>query len=491
MSNLLFLKSIRGKIAALFFVIFGAVLVLFSVVLYHLYARQQRIEFDNSITTLALSIEESIKENGVDEQEILKEVSENPLPVNFGNRQYAEIINQRRSVIVKSTRLGNASLPISRDAIEKVLNGEKVWETSDVAVIDSLWNEWGIRLLAYPAAEPEGQRFAVVIGVPLATLEESLLGLRLIFYTVIPLTLLLAAAAGWFLAKRAFDPIDRIVSVARNFTAEQLHQRLPVSPVDDELSRLSKTLNEMIERLEKSFEQQKQFTADASHELRTPLTILKGEMEVTLQSQRAPDEYEQVLHSSVEEIQRLQKIVDGLLLISQVESVPMNDDAECFRIDELLTVVVQKVSRFAKSKNVSLILNLYDYGDEAEHDIGGIGVRGDAAKLTNVFMNLLDNAIKFSPDGGRVECRLDATTENATIAVSDNGPGIPANHLSNVFNRFYRASESRTQTEISGTGLGLSIAQSVVKWHHGTIDIQSAEGRGTIVNVHLPRAKST
>ncbi len=472
-------QTIRGKMMLLFTGVFGITLISFSFVLYTVFERQTRTDFDRSLLASAMSVRETTLEDGMNEKEIFKEIEE--IPLDFSKHQYLQIVDRKGTITISSKQLGNLSLPVSPGAIGKAFTGEKVFETK-TGPEGKLWDRWGVRLLLVRDKESSAAQHVIIIGVPLSGLEKMLFGFRIILICAIPITLLIAAIGGWFLAKRAFDPIERIINEAALITSANLHRRLPVAPVQDELSKLSQTLNQMIERLERSFQAQKQFTADASHELRTPLTILKGEMEVALQKPRETKEYEELLNSSLEEVQRLQKIVGDLLFLSQIESGKMTLHCDEVRLDELLIAAVKKVIPIAKSKKIEITLKL------EENEQNEIVIDADSSKLINVFLNLLDNAVKYSPQDSAVRCSLTMSEGQAMVSITDNGSGVPAEHIGRIFDRFYRVEHTRTN-ETSGTGLGLAIAKAVVEAHKGTIALTSEIAKGTTVNVSFPLVK--
>ena len=478
-------RTIRGRIALLFTAIFGLMLIGFSTVLYELFSRQGRDEFDDGLIILAASIAESIQEEGLSDDVVRLAISETPDVLNGGARRYAEVLGVNGEIKARSRVLPGAGLRIHPEALRNALNGTRLSETIIPPGSDTLWGRWGFRLLLYPVTGSGGIRHVVAVASPLSTLEASLLRLRLILYSVIPVVILICAAAGWYLARRAFDPVDRIVRSAESITADRLHERLPVHEVDDELGRLSLALNRMIERLEASFRAQKQFTSDSSHELNTPLTILKGEMQLALEGTRSPRAYRAVLKSSIEEIRRLQSIVDSLLLLSRAESGRLPANREAVRLDELLMSAVQKVGTLARRKKISITLNI---DETRQGETNEVLIPGDPAMLLNVVLNILNNALTYSPPGSAVRCAVTASDGFARLSITDNGPGIPPEHVGHVFDRFYRVDSSRARRSEGGTGLGLSIAKAVVQMHGGTIEVTSREGTGTTVVVTLPVA---
>ena len=289
---------------------------------------------------------------------------------------------------------------------------------------------------------------------------------------------------GWILSKRAYAPVKELIKNAETITANNLEKRLTVNDSGDEISELTKTLNGMIARLQNSFQTLKQFTSDASHELRTPLTILKGEIEVALQKPRSATEYESALKNSLEETDRLQKIVDGLLTLSQVESGKVSIMKEEINLKEILTEAISKINILAKKKDINIILNL----DDSYTNSNQIIIAGDRNLLLNVFINLLDNSIKYSPSESDIICseKIDMENKKIFISIKDFGIGISSNSLENIFDRFTRADLSRTRSVNTGAGLGLAIAKAVIESHSGKILVSSVPDKGSTFTVLLP-----
>jgi heavy metal sensor kinase len=258
-------------------------------------------------------------------------------------------------------------------------------------------------------------------------------------------------------------------------TADRLDRRLPIPNPHDELGRLTQTINAMIARLERSFAEVRRFTADASHELRTPLAALRTEVEVALGKPLGLDDHRQLLGNLLEELGRLSRLTDQLLALSRRDAGVEHFDPATVGLHALVASVVDALRPLAEVKRVGLRL-------DAE---GPVQVTGDEGQLRQVFINLLDNALKYTPEGGVVTVRVGPRGQGGTVVVEDTGIGIAPEHLPHVFDRFYRVDKARSRAE-GGTGLGLSIARSIVTAHGGTIELASAPGQGTTCTVTLP-----
>jgi heavy metal sensor kinase len=296
----------------------------------------------------------------------------------------------------------------------------------------------------------------------------------------IPFTLLAASAGGWFLAAGALNPIDRITRAAGEISAQDLHRRLNLKLPNDEVGRLAATFDTMLARLEDAFERQKRFIADASHEMRTPLTILKGDVEVALNRPRTTQEYRQTLEMVNQTADRLNQLVEELLLLARTDNRQVPLKVEPVDLTELLSTVVGRLLPRAVSKDIALNLNTPD----------GVTLQADAAKLTRLFTNLVDNAIKYSEAGDTVTVTVTPRLDYAAITVADTGPGIAAEHMAQLFERFYRADKARSRAMVDGNGggagLGLSIAQWLAQVHGGQITVASRPGHGATFTVRLP-----
>ena len=336
------------------------------------------------------------------------------------------------------------------------------------------------RIISVQAKGPDhpagGARpLTVQIARSLDFYDHELGELLLVLLLAGPLTLVVAFSGGFFLARRALAPVDKMTKTVNAVSANRLDQRLEIVNPDDELGRLASTLNGMMERLERSFVEMQRFTADAAHELRTPLTVIRTEAEVALRSPRSSEEYCRVLENTLEETNRLSKMADQLLFLSRQDSGLDQTKHEPVQIDKVLQEVVEQMKVVADEKEIRLTL--------AENP--PFQVFGDYFQLRRLFINLLDNGIKYNSEGGQVSVRSEAAGEWVSISVSDSGIGIPEEHLPKIFRRFYRVDPSRASDDGS-TGLGLSLCKSIVEATGGTIIVESVLDRGTEYIVNLP-----
>jgi two-component system heavy metal sensor histidine kinase CusS len=325
-----------------------------------------------------------------------------------------------------------------------------------------------------------GKEFVVMLLAPLETVDRELEQLRSILFTAGPAALFLAAGLAYGLARKALAPVDKIRRSTDAITADRLDQRLTVMNPHDELGRLAQTINHMIGRLERSFAEIRRFTADASHELRTPLTVLRTEVEVALSKSLSVADHQHQLGSILEELVRMSRLTDQLLALSRRDAGVEQLHAVPLDLHFVVAGVVDAMRPLAEAKGV--VLRMYGAAP--------LQVAGDEGRLRQVFINLLDNALKFTSQGGKVTVRLEQRNGYSVVFVEDTGMGIAAEHLPRVFDRFYRVEKARSRSE-GGTGLGLSIARSIVTAHGGSIDLASAPGQGTTCTVTLALDKDS
>jgi heavy metal sensor kinase len=296
----------------------------------------------------------------------------------------------------------------------------------------------------------------------------------------LPVALLLVGGTGYAFARRALRPLDQMAKKAEKITADQLAERLPISNPNDELGHLGRVFNETLGRLESSFEQLRRFTADASHELRTPLTAIRSVGEVSLQRNGDAAYYRDTVGSMLEEANRLTRLVDSLLVMSRADAGRIPLQFSEFALLDLAQESGAVIEVLAEEKKQTMSV----HGDS--HVI----IRGDRVILRQALINLLDNAVKYSPEQGRVEVQVGALDTEAFVDVCDTGPGIPAEHRSKVFDRFYRVDKSRSRVD-GGAGLGLSISQWAVQAHGGRIEVGCDRGPGCTFRILLPLLERT
>ncbi len=329
---------------------------------------------------------------------------------------------------------------------------------------------------AGPVQPREDVVFKVRVGQSVLYVQRLIKHIRALLLMLAPFVLLLAGIGGWMLAGRSLRPVAEITETAREMSLYHLDKRLPEPEQNDEIRQLVRTFNAMMERIQTGVEKIQQFTADASHELRTPLTILRGEIEVALRRPRENKEYVETMQSSLKEIQWMEKIVNDLLLLSRADAGELTLQKKPGDLVALLRECIRSHERHAAEKKIAIRLQA-----SAE----SIQCLMDADRMRQVVVNLLDNAVKYTPVGGRINVTLRRENGRMTLLFSDSGIGIPPKDLPFVFDRFYRVDKSRSREQHS-SGLGLAICKWIVQAHGGGIEISSKEGEGTTVRIVLP-----
>lgn len=341
------------------------------------------------------------------------------------------------------------------------------------------------RLYSEPYLSHAGRRGVIRVAQDLGDIVEPLATLRFAFFLMAPLAIGLSVFGGYWLAGKAFEPVDQITQLAREIGADRLERRIPDSGVRDEIGRLVGTLNQMIARLESSFAGMKRFTADASHELRGPLTTMRSAIDVSLSQPREVDEYRAVLRSVGEDVDRLRSITEELLVLARADAGRVRIDREDVRLDVVASEIAEAFRAAAEAANVSIDV----------YAPSPIIVAGDERWLRHLVSNLVDNAVKFAarPDGeqrARVAITVAYREGDARLVVTDDGPGIPADALDHVFERFFRVEGARPYTPVSGFGLGLSIAAWIVSAHGGVIEVRNRADGGSEFEVRFESGRT-
>jgi heavy metal sensor kinase len=364
---------------------------------------------------------------------------------------------------------GTGQLPLSAQALNRASEGLETFET-----LAGL-GPYPVRVLTHPVREAGRSTSLIQVGMSLESVSVTRHRFLLVMAAVLPLAVLLAGSGGWLLARRALRPVDQMTEAARRISAEHLDERVHTTGTGDELDRLAATLNDMLGRLDVTFRQIRQFSADASHELQTPLTILQGELEVALRAPRTPDEYRRVLTSALEESKRIARLVEGLLLLSRADAGVLRMDHQAVDLARLVAEVCEHSQVLAKAREVTLALG----------PLTPVTIQGDPQHLRRLLVNLVDNGLKYTLAGGRVTLALHQEGVWAVLRVADTGIGLAPEEQERIFQRFYRA-PTAVSRDVEGSGLGLCIARSIVEAHGGSIQVESAEGHGSVFTVRLP-----
>jgi two-component system OmpR family sensor kinase len=328
-----------------------------------------------------------------------------------------------------------------------------------------------------------GQPYRLVLLQSLHTQNEMLEDIRGIFYSVIPVVLVLACLGGYFLARKSLAPVVAMATQARGMGADRLQDRLAVANPRDELGQLALSFNQLLDRLEDSFERQRRFIADASHELRTPVAILRGETEVTLsRTDRTTGEYREALAILNSESQRLSHTIEDLFTLTRADAGQLPLVLRDVYLDELASDLLRQSRSLAFAKNITLSASICP--DLLTH--------ADEALLRRMILNLLDNAIKHTSSGGTVSLACKKQGDFYVLSISDTGSGIPSDLHQKIFERFFRVDKARSHSEsdTGGAGLGLSIARWIAEAHHGRLELTRSDSTGSTFSAFLPVSTS-
>ncbi len=370
-------------------------------------------------------------------------------------------------VVAKTQNLKLFDLPLSSQSRNQIAQGTVLLETVQTA------NFPPIRLLSLPVLVEGDIRYIVQVGNSLEPIQSALARLWWLLVVMDGSALLLTGMGGAFLAYTALRPVDRIVRNIEQIESTNLHQRLEITHSTDEIGRLIEVLNRMLDRLDRSFHSQQRFIADASHELRSPLANLRMALEFALRRKRSETEYEQVLQSALEDVDRLGALVKGLLTLARADSAHLEVAQHAVLLSSLLQRVLMNYQRVAQKKGIQIELS-----------VPTLIVRGDSEWLYQLFANLVENALRYTPAPGKIEVTGFCQNDLIKIQVWDTGIGIAPEHLPHIFERFYRVDKERSRAE-GGSGLGLAICQEIVRAHGGTLTVESTPGQGSVFTVSL------
>ena len=464
-------NSIRSRLTAWHVAVLGFFLILFSILLYVFLSKRLHESIDNSLKVSANVIQKAA----------LLEYSRTPLPgldlffdqfLGYSNiNKFYRIYDGSGHVDSRSKGIDASKFPLTQDAYSRATQGKMTYETFKLVP----WHR--VRVITMPVIRNDNLVNLIQVGTSLKGVEHTLKNLRIFLFTAIPCALILSTLGGRFMATRALKPVAEITSTAQDIAhGANLSRRIPIPEVQDEIGNLAHTFNEMMNRLEKSFNQVRQFSSDASHELRTPLTVLKGQSELVLSKPRSKAEYQEVLSSNLEEINYMSRVLEDLLILSKGDEGKVSLEKEPVELSSIVEEVSRQGEIFADEKEVKIILAYLE----------PVTILGDAHRLKQMVWILLHNAVKFTPSGGEIKITLQDLDDTVYFTIRDTGIGIPEQDLPKIFDRFYRVDKARSRMD-GGSGLGLSICKHIVDRHHGTVDVESKLGEGTKFKIRFPK----
>ena len=383
-------------------------------------------------------------------------------------KHLSRLVGTEGSVLCVSMYFAELQIPLQDPIIDKALAGHTSYQTI---------NRYGrrFRLITRPIMEDGQVLYVVQIASSLKHADASLEQLRDWLLWLIPLTLFLTSAVGWFLATAALKPVGRMIQKAQSIGIKDLHERIAVPETGDELEQLAKTFNGLLSRLDKSFRRMRQFSAAAAHELRTPLSIMRGELEVTLRKPRENEEYKQLLSAQLEVLTELANIVEQLLTLAYAEEGEEAIQWEKIRLGQLIERMLQVWQKAAEKKEIMVHFS--------ERDPALI--LGEKRLLERLVANFLDNAIKHTPPHGQITIETVRNGDEACLVVQDSGSGITPEELPRIFDKFFSQSNGNKSGE-SGVGLGLGLCRWIAESHKGRIEVEAAPGKGARFVISFP-----
>ncbi|MFP3898519.1 MAG: sensor histidine kinase [Dehalococcoidia bacterium] len=458
-----FIHSIKFRFTIWYLLVLAVLLIALSAGVYFYLARGLHRNLDGALLLRSTqlrsfpSILDSIRQG-----EFREELGEIIILYFYSNSQLVQV----------SPR--DVNIPLNSEFISEAIGGRRMFATIQTPQGERL------RLLAVPLSlnmpgpPPSQEPATLVIARSTEQINEALARLVRTFIIAVPVAMALAAGGGIFLASRALKPVDQIARTAQEIGAGDLSRRISVT-TRDELGRLAQTLNDMIGRLENAFQRQKQFTSDASHDLRAPLAIIEAESTLTLQKERPPGDYRHSLEIISQESRHMSLLIDRLLTLARADAG--NEQWNFTEVDlgDLITSMSTDVEILCHEKGLSFQL---DKGQD-------LVVKGDEARLRELFMNLVDNAIRYTPSPGTVSVSSRREGQMAIVTITDTGVGIPAEDIPFIFERFYRVDRSRPRGD-GGSGIGLAICRHIAEIHGASIEVQSEVGKGSTFSIRLP-----
>ncbi|SDK83585.1 sensor histidine kinase [Halanaerobium congolense] len=446
-----------------YMVILFLVLIFFSSILYF-YLESQLSEEVKSILEIEMQqLKSEINETGLNSDYLLNSVDRENLTTFVYNSQ-GKLMNK------------NLESEFIQDIITEVNKKNNFFK-----IIEYNNQKWAVLSSTVNSAPDQDftQTYHINLVYSFAREQKMLDNLILILLIMIPLTLILASGGGYFLASRALKAIDLISVTAAKISQSNLSQRIKINKGrEDEIGRLVKTLNSLLDRLENSFYRQKQFNADVSHELKTPISVIKAQIEEAIDSEKKlTSDQKNILLTIKKQIEQMNQLVSQMLLLAKVDGKNIKPDKEEFDLNVVVDAVIEEMNNLASEKNISIKKEIRE-GQEFR-------MKADLSLITQLLLNLIDNALKYSKNSGKIKIILTKLDGFYRLNIIDDGIGIAEEDLDDIFKRFYRVDKSRSR-EYGGTGLGLSICSWIVKIHGGEINVKSSLKKGSNFEILLP-----
>lgn len=459
-------KSIRFRLIAWYIFSLGLVHLVVGTGLYRMISARLHHEFDQRLNTYTTCLVEVLPQHKqLNLPQVVAEMTE---VSGLEPDAYVHIVDQHGQLIYQSpgvpegiatSLLVATPLPQDRPVTLKP-DGSRCWRAIRRAVYDD-----------------GGLAYVGLVAVPMRGIHEALAHVRFVLIVIVPCVLLLASFGAWVLLNRTLRPLQEVIRMAHAIQAKDFAQQLRVPKTGDEVQTLAETFNEMIARLQRSFAQMRRFISDASHELRTPLAVLRGEVELELRNHPLSDRCQKTLETCASEISRMSQLVERLLFLSNADAEKIALELRPVCLSRTVEEMAEEARILAEAKG--LHVEVVSGSDAVVH--------ADDMRLKQLLLNLIDNAVKYTPPGGQITLAARAANGHAELMVTDTGIGIEAQDLPRIFDRFYRADSARSRADGS-YGLGLAICKWIAEAHGGTIHVESSPGQGSTFSVRLPAA---
>lgn len=503
--------SIKKKLVALYVLIFGVTLLLFSALFYRVTYQNHEADFDAALYNYTLDVAQVVELDlfgGIALSPRFFQESEKVFPFSSGD-SLIQVRTLQGKVIARSRSGKSWIIPLRlkpEELMAQKINFESL-SSSDLGISDSTLRHKRYRVIVALLDKPGLENFVLQIAVPTTLLERQRKNLLTFLGFTIPLVLLIAALSGLYFTRKALEPVHAMIEKTKAISPSDLSQRLPVSDTIDEIHELASTFNLLLERIERSFNALEQFLSDASHQLKTPLAILKGELDYLKKHSKDPKEISNFLESARQEISGLSKMVENLLILARADAGPGALHFKPTALDEAIIQSIRRTNMLAEAKKIRIQFHLEEIADTTggsperisdnpSNDLAEMNEtsyllnEGDATLLEILFENLIENAVKYSPLGTTINVRLESKPHYFLIEVADQGPGIAEEAKERIFDRFYRATDHTQSTptaQTPGSGLGLAIAQKITFLHKGEIAVENLPTGGARFRVLLPK----
>lgn len=481
------LTSLRARLTALYVALLAATLLIFCAILYQVFVSNHEREFDNALHNYAVDVSQTISVDmygNIVFSSTSMVTSEKIFPFTLG-RTFVQAVTLEGSIVNRSWNLEEKHLPLYSQDWQEVFQRGAAFRTLTPSELTGIkYAQPGAKYRQITLMVRRGPPlFVLQIAVPMSLLVQESSSLLLFFLIGIPTTLLIAGLAGMYLANKALEPVREIVLKAEQLNPSNLSQRLPEPSTEDEIQKLTVTLNGLLGRIERAFESHENFIADASHQLKTPVAILRGELDVFKSKPRSPEEMDAFTESASHELLHMSRLLDNLLLLAKIDAGSGTLVLREVRLDEVLLETVARIEVLAKRKNISIRFNLEDQtAGSAPNDFL---VNGDSDLIQSMFRNLIDNAIKYSKENSSVEVTVINEANRVLTKIKDFGDSIPKEVLDNIFHRYERG--NWRVSGVAGTGLGLTIARRIAEMHGGKILILQDNSPGKVFQVEMKK----